>query len=296
VTADGGVSIERDGRLTVIPLDFSREDYITALQNIARQKGEDFSAACPKVDARLPNGNRACMVWPTVALGSYPTLNIRKHQGFRSLDELVRLGSITPEALETLLRAIDRRRNILISGGFGTGKTTLLRGLASRIPADQRIVTIEDTAEMNLRADPRRFGLVVELEAKEEQRDLAGKVISPRQTLRDLVKISTRERPDRIILGEIRGEEAFDLLKVLNSGVSGSLFTIHADSVELALEKLALYVLEAKDMPMEAICRHIGSAVHMGVQIERRSDGSRGVVELKEVRGYHSGKFDLRPY
>lgn len=167
-------------------------------------------------------------------------------------------------------------------------KTVLLRALVSLIDPNQRIITIEDTAELSLAS----HGNVITLEGKIEQRDSDGKLLSPGISARALVKLAMRQRGDRLILGEVRGAEAFDLLKALNAGSSGSFSSIHADSAELALEKLAMYVLEANTgMPLEAIYRHIGTAVHYVLQQEKRPDGSRGVAELIRIDGYNGSDF-----
>jgi pilus assembly protein CpaF len=177
----------------------------------------------------------------------------------------------------------------LISGGVGTGKTVLLRALTSLIDKDQRIITIEDTAELSIDSHPN----VVTLEGKAEECDATGQIITPAITARMLVKLAMRQRGDRLIVGECRGAEAWDLLKALNSGSSGSFTSIHADTAEMALEKLAMYTLEANTgMPMAAIYRNIGSAVHYVLQQERRPDGSRGVAELLGVERHNGESFE----
>lgn len=284
VNGNRRVFLERNGLLEeALEVTVDPPVLLAGVKAIARQLGKDFGEACPLLDARLPNGFRLCAAWPSVALGSVVTLNIRKFQGFRTIADLVRMGSVPEAVLDILRAALGNRSNILISGGVGTGKTTLLRALVTLIDPHQRLVTIEDTAELAIQSHPN----CVVLEGKGEQRDAHGTLVSPAITARDLVKLAMRQRGDRLILGEVRGAEAFDLLKALNSGSSGSLSSIHADTPELALEKLALYVLEANTgMPLEAIYRHIGWTVQYVLQQERRPDGSRGVAELIAVHGY----------
>ncbi len=287
VNANRRVFVERRGLLEEVEgIEFDSQKLLTGVKNIARSLGEDFGKDRPTLDSRLPNGSRICAVWPSVALGELVTLNVRKFQGWKTLDELVDMGSLQPSVLAHLRVAIAERRNILISGGVGTGKTVLLRALVSLIPSGQRLITIEDTAELSI--DSHRN--VVTLEGKLEQRDASGKLLTPETNAKALVKLAMRQRGDRLIVGEVRGSEAFDLLKALNSGSSGSLSSIHADTAELALEKLAMYVLEANTgMPMEAIYRNIGAAVHYVLQQERRADGQRGVAQLLRVDG-HDGR------
>ncbi len=289
VNGNGLVFIERHGLLEECPgIVFEPQKLLTGIKNIARCLGEDFSKDRPTLDSRLPNGSRICAVWPTIALGGLPTLNIRKFQGWRSLDELVKMGSLPIEVLNHLQSVIANRRNILISGGVGTGKTSLLRALVTLIDPSQRIITIEDTAELNI--DSHRN--VVALEGKIEQRDTEGKVLSPGVNARSLVKLAMRQRGDRLILGEVRGAEAFDLLKALNSGSSGSFSSIHADTSELSLEKLAMYVLESNTgMPLDAIYRNIAMAVHYVLQQARFADGFRGVSELIEIHSHDGVSF-----
>ncbi len=289
VNGNRGVFIERAGVLEEAPgIVFDAQTLLTGVKNIARALGQDFGKDRLTLDSRLPNGFRICAAWPGLSLGEIVTLNIRKFQGFKTIPELVALGSLPEEVLEQLRNAIAARSNILISGGVGTGKTVLLRALVSLVPLNARIITIEDTAELAIISHRN----CVTLEGKLEQRDAQGTLLSPGITARDLVKLAMRQRGDRLILGEVRGAEAFDLLKALNSGSSGSFCSIHADSAELALEKLALYVLEANaGMPMEAIHRNIGEAVHYVLQQERRADGSRGVAQLIRVDGHNGTSF-----
>jgi pilus assembly protein CpaF len=283
INGNGTLFIERGGRLEELENPLAPEKILVGVKNIARQLGKDFGEAAPLLDARLPNGSRICAAWPSVSLGGMVTLNIRKFQGFKSIPELVALGSLPNEVLRHLQQALSRRANILISGGVGVGKTVLLRALVTLIDPSERIITIEDTAELAINS----HRCCNALEGKIEQRDASGCLINPAVTARDLVKLAMRQRPDRLIIGEVRGAEAFDLLKALNSGSSGSLSSIHADSAKLALEKLALYVLEANSgLPMEAVYRSIGSAVQYVVHQERRIDGSRGVAQLIQIDGF----------
>ena len=288
VNPSGAVFVERRGLLEKVEAPSLDSQILrTGIKNIARQIGKDFGELSPLLDGRLPNGARICAAWSTVALGQFPSLNIRLFQGWRSIEELVAIGSLPEAVLLTLRQVIADNRNLLISGGVGTGKTSLLRALVTLVDPSQRIITIEDTAELAIESPN-----VVSLEGKVEQRGAEGKLLSPGISARDLVKLAMRQRGDRLIVGEVRGAEAFDLLKALNSGSSGSLSSIHADTAALALEKLAMYVLEANTgMPIEAIYRNIGSAVHYVLQQERRPDGSRGIAELIRIDGHHGQSF-----
>jgi pilus assembly protein CpaF len=294
VNANHHVFVERNGLLEEIHGSvFDPHKLRMGVKNIARRLNKDFGEAAPMLDARLPNGARICAVWPSVSLGELVTLNIRKFQGWKSIAELVALGSLPEIVLAQVKIGIAERRNFLISGAVGTGKTVLLRALVTLIDPAQRIITIEDTSELSLDGSHRN---VITLEEKVEQRDLDGKILSPAVSASALVKLAMRQRGDRLILGEVRGREAFDLLKALNCGSSGSFCSIHSDTAERALQKLAIYTLEANTgMPMEAIYRNIGAAVHYVLQLERRSDGKRGVAELIAVHGHNGEDFDLKP-
>jgi pilus assembly protein CpaF len=223
----------------------------------------------------LPDGSRVAAVLPPVSLGG-TTLTIRKFQNPRfTTDELVRIGTLTADALRTIRDAIDARENLLISGGTGTGKTTLLNACAAWLPEGDRIVLIEDTAELQLEAEN-----LARFEARREQLGL------PAVTVRDLVRASLRHRPDRIVIGEVRGGEAFDLLQALNTGHSGTLSTIHANSAEQALTRFASCVLQSGvDLPYAAIRHSIADTIGLIVHLERR--GSRRVVrEILRVERY----------
>jgi pilus assembly protein CpaF len=216
--------------------------------------------------ARLNNGT----------LRGGTTLTIRKFQSRRfTVEELVRIGTLTEDGLRAVCGAIDARQNILISGGTGTGKTTLLNALVARLPRNDRIILIEDTAELQLQTDN-----LVRFEARRAQSGL------PAVTVRDLVRASLRHRPTRILIGEVRGEEAFDLLQALNTGHSGTLSTIHANSAEQALSRLAALVLQSGiDLPYAAIRHSIAETIQLVVHIARR-DERRIVTEMRQVRRY----------
>jgi pilus assembly protein CpaF len=247
-----------------------------AVQNIARSLGDDISEEKPILDSRLPDGSRIAAVLPPCSIHGI-TLTIRKFntRSF-AIDDLIRIGTITEATATYLKQAIITRKNILISGGTGTGKTTLLNILGDFIPDEDRLLVIEDTAEIHIRKPN-----LVRFEARRQQ----GPKI-PAVTIRDLLKASLRHRPERTILGEIRGEEAFDLLQALNTGHSGSLSTIHANSAVQALSRLANCVLQsAIELPYKAIKANIADSIQLLVHLERRH-AKRFVSEVLELGSY----------
>jgi pilus assembly protein CpaF len=270
------VFVERDG--VVHPVEgvtLEERSLRVAVRNIARILGDDVSEEAPILDARFPDGSRVAAVLPPCSLGG-TTLTIRKfHSKFWACEELVRVGMITEDVVDLARQALSNHDNILISGGTGTGKTTLMNALATLLPASDRIVVIEDTAELQF-THPN----LVRLEARRAQPDL------PAVTIRDLLRATLRHRPDRIIVGEVRGGEAFDLLQTLNTGHSGSLSTIHSNSAELALARFASCVLQSGvDLPYAAIRRLISKSIDLVLHLERRR-GIRAVSEVVCVTGY----------
>jgi pilus assembly protein CpaF len=248
-----------------------------AVKNIARRLGDDISEGKPILDSRLPDGSRVAAVIPPCSLNGV-VLTIRKfNAGNFGIDDLIRIGTITEELAELLRTAVVNRQNILISGGTGTGKTTLLNILANFIPDHERILVIEDTAEIQIGASN-----IVRFEARVAQNGL------PAVTIRELLKASLRHRPDRILLGEIRGAEAFDLLQLLNTGHSGTLSTVHANSALQAINRFTSCVLQSNvELPYRAIKSNIADSLNMLVHIERRP-GTRFVSEVLEIVGYNS--------
>ena len=276
VNGSGRVFLEHHGRLREEGgIHLTEKNLQVAVRNIARTLGDDVSEERPILDARLPDGSRVAAVLPPCSLGG-TTLTIRKFQSrFFTADELVRIGALTDSGLRQLQDAIQTRQNILISGGTSTGKTTLLNALAALLPVSERIVVIEDTAELHLDKPN-----VVRFEARRAQRDL------PAVTIRDLLKATLRHRPDRVVVGEVRGGEAYDLLQALNTGHAGTLSTIHANSASQALSRLASCVLQAGvELPYAAIRQQIGDSIHLVLQLDRRH-GVRSASELLRVRRY----------
>jgi pilus assembly protein CpaF len=277
INSPSDIFIEKQGVMervqgVTIPTDQLR----VAVQNIARSLGDDISEEKPILDSRLPDGSRIAAVLPPCSIHGI-TLTIRKFntRSF-TIDDLIRIGTITEQMAKYLQTAIISRKNILISGGTGTGKTTLLNILADFIPDEDRLLIIEDTAEIHIRKPN-----LVRFEARRQQ----GPKI-PAITIRDLLKASLRHRPERTILGEIRGEEAFDLLQALNTGHSGSLSTIHANSATQALSRLANCVLQSGiELPYKAIKASIADSIHLLVHIERRH-AHRRVNEILAVQSY----------
>jgi pilus assembly protein CpaF len=267
---------EREGRVgEVMDVRLDERNLRAAVKNIARALGDDVSEETPILDSRLPDGSRVAAVLPPCSLGG-TTLTIRKFQTrFFTADELVRIGTLTPDVLLAVRAAIARNENILISGGTSTGKTTLLNALAAFLPQDDRVILIEDTAELQIERPN-----LVRFEARRAQPGL------PAVTIRDLLRATLRHRPDRIIVGEVRGGEAFDLLQALNTGHSGSLSTIHANSAEQALARFASCVVQSGiDLPYQAVRYQIADAINLVLHLERRL-GNRMTHELIRVERY----------
>jgi pilus assembly protein CpaF len=293
VMVNGGgrrVFVERHGLLEAVP-DRTLEvrNLTVAIKNIARACGDEISDHQPMLDARLEDGSRVAAMFPPCSVDG-PTLTVRKFTHRYTLDELVSVGTLSGDLAARLRRAVDDRRNILISGGTGTGKTTLLNALAAKIPERDRIVLIEETSEI-LIDKPN----LVRFEARRAQIPLGQETPVPAVTISDLVRATLRHRPDRILVGEVRGPEAFDLLQALNTGHLGSLSTIHANSAEQALTRLAHCVLTANvGLPHRSVREAISLAIHLVVHIAR-VDGLRKVTEVVGIRGYDpaSERFEL---
>jgi pilus assembly protein CpaF len=246
------------------------------IERIVAPLGRRIDEATPMVDARLPDGSRVNVIIPPVAPKS-PTITIRKFQADKmTIEDLIALGSLTRELAEFFRACVQVRLNILVSGGTGTGKTTMLNALSAFIPDTERILTIEDPTEVRLQQ-----GHVVSLEARPPSLEGKGEV-----TQRDLVRNSLRMRPNRIIVGEVRGPEAFDMMQAMNTGHEGSLSTVHANSPRDALARIENMILMAgMDLPMRAIREQIASAIHLIIQIARLQDGSRKITHVSEITG-----------
>jgi pilus assembly protein CpaF len=270
------VFIERNGYIEQVRgLSIGGKSLMVAVKNIARRLGDDISESKPILDSRLPDGSRVAAVIPPCSLNGI-TLTIRKFNSRQfDIEELVRAGSLGRSVANQLEDSILARKNILIAGGTASGKTTLLQVLARFIPPEERILLIEDTSEIHL-----EHANLVRFEARQAQNGL------PAVTIRELLKAALRHRPDRIILGEIRGGEAFDLLQLLNTGHSGSLSTLHATSAKQALARFTSCVLQSGvDLPYRAVKTNIGDSVNVAVQLERRP-GKRFVSEVLEIYRY----------
>ncbi|MTB88885.1 CpaF family protein [Aeromicrobium senzhongii] len=280
------IFVERKGKLTLADESFSSEDQLRrVIERIVGKVGRRIDESSPLVDARLTDGSRVNAVIPPLAVrGS--SLTIRKFaKKALSIQDLINYGSLTPELAELLELCVRGRLNILVSGGTGTGKTTLLNVLSSFIPEDERIVTIEDAIELKLQQ-----AHVVQLEARPANIEGRGEV-----TIRDLVKNSLRMRPDRVVIGECRSGEALDMLQAMNTGHDGSISTLHANSPRDCIARLETLVLMAgMDLPLRAIREQIGSAVDLIVQISRLRDGSRRITYVTELVGIEDDEPVLR--
>ncbi|HEY2005289.1 MAG TPA: CpaF family protein [Solirubrobacteraceae bacterium] len=268
--------VERAGRLHKTPVRFTDDGHLMRIiSKMVAQVGRRIDESSPMVDARLPDGSRVNATIPPLSLTG-PLLTIRKFGKHKlNMDGLIKKGAMTEDTAELLSKCVLARLNILISGGTGSGKTTMLNALSSFIPDSERIITIEDAAELNLNQRH-----VLRLESRPKNIEGEGEI-----AIRDLVKNSLRMRPDRVVIGECRGPEALDMLQAMNTGHDGSLSTLHANTPRDALARLETMVLMAGyDLPLRAIREQIASAVDLMIQIERMSDGSRRVVAITEVQ------------
>jgi len=272
------IFVERQGVIEAVDgIEIDERNLKVAVKNIARALGDDASEEKPILDSRLPDGSRVAAVLPPCSVGG-TTLTIRKFQTqFFTADELVRIGTMTPDVLAHIRAAIEKNENILISGGTSTGKTTLLNALSAFLPATDRIVLIEDTAELQIERPN-----LVRFEARREQAGL------PAVTIRDLLRATLRHRPDRIIVGEVRGGEAFDLLQALNTGHSGTLSTIHANSAVQALARFSSCVVQSGvELPYQAVRYQIADAINLVLHLGR-THGARVVRELIRISRYEA--------
>jgi pilus assembly protein CpaF len=276
VNGSSRVFIEKAGFLQPVEgLSLGEKALMVAVKNIARRLGDDISESKPILDSRLPDGSRVAAVIPPCSLAGV-VLTIRKFNGRHlEIDDLIRGGALDQVLANRLEDYVLARKNILICGGTSTGKTTLVNALGRFIPEDERILLIEDTAEIHL-AHPN----LVRLEARPAQNGF------PAIAIRDLLRAALRHRPDRILLGEIRGAEAFDLLQLLNTGHSGTLSTIHANSARQGLARFTSCTLEsAVELPYRAIRTNIGDSLNVVIEVERRP-GRRFISEVLEINGY----------
>ncbi|MDE7432067.1 MAG: CpaF family protein [Lachnospiraceae bacterium] len=282
------IFIEKSGRLYKMDKQFESQRRLEdVIQRIVGLAGREVNQANPICDTRLPDGSRVNVVLPPIALCG-PTITIRKFSKTpMTIERLIQYGSITREIAEKLELLVKAKYNIFISGGTGSGKTTFLNALSNYIPKDERVITIEDSAELQITGVEN----LVSLETRNANASGAGQI-----TIRDLIKSSLRMRPERIVVGEVRGGEALDMLQAMNTGHDGSLSTGHANSTEDMLSRLETMVLQgAAGLPLEAIRQQIASAVDIIIHLSRLRDKSRKTMEITEVLGYEKGQIILNP-
>lgn len=279
------VFIERHGRLEQTNVIFADDRHVLRIiQRIVARVGRRIDEVSPMVDARLPDGSRINAIVPPLSVDG-PTLSIRRFGAeAMKIDELVANQSIMPEMVEFLAGAIDARISFLVSGGTGAGKTTLLNALSAFIPHDERLVTIEDSAELRL-----QHRHVVRLETRPPNTEERGEI-----TQRDLVRNSLRMRPDRILVGEVRGPEALDMLQAMNTGHEGSLTTIHANDTRDALARLEMMVaMTGYDLPVPVVRQYISSGIKLVVHLARLKGGARRVTKVSEIVGIENGNYKV---
>ncbi len=282
------IFIEKKGRLIKLDKRFENQRRLEdIIQRIVGLSGREVNQANPICDTRLPDGSRVNVVLPPIALCG-PTLTIRKFSKTpMTIDNLISYGSITKAIAKKLEILVKAKYNIIVSGGTGSGKTTFLNALSNYIPKDERLITIEDSAELQI------VGVenLVSLEKRNANASGAGQI-----SIRDLIKSSLRMRPERIIVGEVRGAEALDMLQAMNTGHDGSLSTGHANSAEDMLSRLETMVLQGESgIPLDAIRGQIASAVDIIIHLSRLRDKTRKVMEISEIIGYENGKIILNP-
>ncbi len=286
VNGPDAIYVERNGRISRTSASFADEDHLRQIiERIVSRVGRRIDESSPLVDARLADGSRVNAVIPPLAF-SGSTLTIRKFSREPlQVGDLIAFGTLSPEMAELLRACVEARLNIIVSGGTGTGKTTLLNVLSSFIPENERIITIEDAVELQLQQDH-----VVRLESRPANIEGRGEI-----TIRELVRNSLRMRPDRIVVGEVRGGESLDMLQAMNTGHDGSLSTVHANTPRDAIARLETLVLMAgMDLPLRAVREQVASAVDVIVQISRLRDGTRRVTHVTEVQGMEGDTVTLQ--
>lgn len=277
------IFVEKSGRLFKLESQFeSRRELEIIITKFVSKAGRAVNESEPIVDTRLEDGSRVNVVMPPVALNG-PIVTIRRFpKEAMTVDKLIAYGSITPEVAEILQLLVSAKYNIFVSGGTGSGKTTFLNALSNFIPRDERIITIEDSAELQIK----NIDNIVRLETKNAGPDGKGAI-----TIRDLIKSALRMRPERVVVGEVRGAEALDMLQAMNTGHDGSLSTGHANSTVDMLSRLETMVLQGADgLPLEAIRQQIASAVDIIIHLSRLRDKSRKTIEIVEILGYDTEK------
>ncbi len=288
INGPDNIFIEQNGRLFKLDKQFESQRRLEdVIQRIVGLAGREVNQANPICDTRLPDGSRVNVVLPPIALCG-PTLTIRKFSKTpMTIERLIQYGSITQEIADKLELLVKAKYNIFVCGGTGSGKTTFLNALSNYIPHDERVITIEDSAELQIT----RVDNLVSLETRNANASGAGEI-----TIRDLIKSSLRMRPERIVVGEVRGGEALDMLQAMNTGHDGSLSTGHANSTQDMLSRLETMVLQgAAGLPLEAIRQQIASAVDIIIHLSRLRDKSRKTMEICEVLGYENGQIVLNP-
>lgn len=288
INGPDNIFIEKKGRLTKLDQTFENERRLEdVVQKIVGLAGREVNQANPIVDTRLPDGSRVNVVLPPIARNG-ATVTIRKFSKTpMTIEQLIKFGSITPDIAAVLEKLIRAKYNIFICGGTGSGKTTFLNALSNYIPKEERVITIEDSAELQI------VGVdnLVSLETRNANAAGAGQI-----SIRDLIKSSLRMRPERIVVGEVRGAEALDMLQAMNTGHDGSLSTGHANSTKDMLSRLETMVLQgAEGLPLEAVRQQIGSAIDIIIHLSRLRDHSRKTMEITEVLGYEAGEILLNP-
>ena len=281
------VFVEQGGRLYQKDISFETNEKLeNVILNIVSKVNRTVNEANPIVDARLLDGSRVNVVLPPIALNG-PTVTIRKFpEDPMTVQKLIAYGSITEEVAELLERMVRAKYNIFISGGTGSGKTTFLNALSNFIPKDERLITIEDSAELQIKG----IANLVRLETRNANMEGKGEI-----TIRDLIRSSLRMRPERIVVGEVRGAEALDMLQAMNTGHDGSLSTGHSNSTKDMLSRLETMVLSGNQIPIEAIRQQIASAIDIIIQLSRLRDKTRRTIEISEVAGYENGSIRINP-
>lgn len=288
INGPGEIFVEKSGTLTRLREEFESEEKLQdIIQRIVALAGREVNQANPIVDTRLPDGSRVNVVLPPISLKG-PIVTIRKFsKNPMTIEKLIEYGSITPQIAEVLKLLVKAKYNIFISGGTGSGKTTFLNAISNFIPSDERIITIEDSAELQIV----NIENLVSLETRNANTAGVGQI-----SIRDLIRSALRMRPDRIVVGEVRGAEALDMLQAMNTGHDGSLSTGHANSTRDMLSRLETMVLTGSEgLPLAAVRQQIASAVDIIVHLSRLRDRSRKTMEITEVVEYRDGEIVLNP-